>query len=137
MLGCTISFYDICSYNNLKFKKNMKKKNQIFQALLGVSATIVTALIAMGRLTWSKMKKWWKSRSTIHKDIVCILLVVFVVLIFLSKLIATITSFVKREFGRIPDFDEKISENISLHAFAKNKSRLYNNKTKKYSISSF
>ncbi len=115
----------------------MKKKNQIFQALLGVSATIVTALIAMGRLTWSKMKKWWKSRSTIHKDIVCSLLVVFVVLIFLSKLIATITSFVKSEFGRIPDFDEKISENISLHAFAKNKSRLYNNKTKKYTTYRF
>ncbi len=41
----------------------MKRLTQIFQALLGVVALILTALIAAGRLAWRTIRNWWKNRS--------------------------------------------------------------------------
>ncbi|MBR5281467.1 MAG: hypothetical protein IKU22_01660 [Alistipes sp.] len=39
----------------------MKRLTQIFQALLGVVALILTALIATGRLAWRTIRNWWKT----------------------------------------------------------------------------
>ena len=41
----------------------MKRLTQIFQALLGVVALILTALVAAGRLAWRTIRNWWKRRS--------------------------------------------------------------------------
>jgi hypothetical protein len=41
----------------------MKRLTQIFQALLGVVALIITALVAAGRLAWRTIRNWWKNRS--------------------------------------------------------------------------
>ena len=40
----------------------MKRLTQIFQALLGVVALILTAIIAFGRLAWRTIRSWWKNR---------------------------------------------------------------------------
>ena len=41
----------------------MKRLTQIFQALLGAAALILTALIAAGRLAWRTVKSWWRKHS--------------------------------------------------------------------------
>ena len=41
----------------------MKRLTQIFQALLGVVALILTAIVAFGRLAWRTIRNWWKKRS--------------------------------------------------------------------------
>ncbi len=53
----------------------MKRLTQIFQALLGVVALILTALVAAGRLAWRTIRNWWKKRSKwLRRSIVAILL---------------------------------------------------------------
>ena len=42
----------------------MKRLTQIFQALLGVTALILTTLVAAGRLAWRTIRNWWKNRIT-------------------------------------------------------------------------
>ena len=55
----------------------MKRLTQIFQALLGVVALIFTAIIAFGRLTWRKIRNWWKNRSKwLRRSIAAIFIIV-------------------------------------------------------------
>ena len=41
----------------------MKLLTKIFQALLGVAALILTALVATGRLTLKGIRNWWRNRA--------------------------------------------------------------------------
>ena len=55
----------------------MKRLTQIFQALLGVVALILTALVAAGRLAWRTIRNWWKKRSKwLRRSIATILILI-------------------------------------------------------------
>ena len=55
----------------------MKRLTQIFQALLGVVALILTAIIAFGRFAWRTIRTWWKKRSKwLRRSIVTIFILV-------------------------------------------------------------
>ena len=55
----------------------MKRLTQIFQALLGVVALILTSIIAFGPLAWRKIRNWWKNRSKwLRRSIVAIFIIV-------------------------------------------------------------
>lgn len=106
----------------------MKRLTQIFQALLGVVALILTALVAAGRLAWRTICNWWKNRSKwVRRAIASILIIIslcYVVFIAYYNY--------NREHGRMYWEDEYISKNIEIHAFRDHKVRVYNHCTDKY-----
>ena len=97
----------------------MKRLTQIFQALLGVVALIFTAIIAFGRLTWRKIRNWWKNRSKwLRRSIAAIFIIVPV---GFAALVAY--ALYEDEYGR-DYWDRKLSDNITLHSFSDNKWRV-------------
>ena len=91
----------------------MKRLTQIFQALLGVAALILSALIAAGRLTWRTIRNWWKKRSKwVRRSIATILILIpvgFVVLIAYA--------YYDSEYGRWYWKDNYLSKNVEVHGF--------------------
>ena len=105
----------------------MKRLTQIFQALLGVVALILTALVAAGRLAWRTIRNWWKSRSKWIRRTACSTLT-FVWVAFLA-----IVGYAWWMDCRGRDYwDRTLSDHITLRSFADNKWRVYDNKANKY-----
>lgn len=105
----------------------MKKLTQIFQALLAVAALILTALVATGRLSWQKIRKWWSS----HSRTACIAIVALLILVPVGFVTLVAYSVYTDKYGR--DFyDRRLSANVVLHSFSNNQWRVYNHKIGDY-----
>ena len=105
----------------------MKRLTQIFQALLGVVALILTAIVAFGRLAWRTIRNWWKKRSKwLRRSIVAIFIIVPVGFVALVAY-----ALYEDEYGR-DYWDRKLSDNITLHSFSDNKWRVYDKQTGEY-----
>ena len=105
----------------------MKLLTQIFQALIGVAALILTAIIAFGRLAWRTIRNWWKRRSKrLRRSIVAIFVLVPVGFVALVAY-----AIYEDEYGRDYD-DHKLSDNITLHSFSDNKWRVYDKQAGEY-----
>ena len=106
----------------------MKRLTQIFQALLGVVALILTALVAAGRLAWRTIRNWWKRRSKwVRRSITTIFILIpvgFVALIAYA--------YYDSEYGRWYWKDNYLSKNVEVHGFRDDKVRVYNYCTGKY-----
>ncbi len=105
----------------------MKRLTQIFQALLGVVALILTALIAAGRLAWRTIRTWWKKRKKWVRGTIATIF-----WLFIAGFIALyVYSRYDNEYGR--DYcDCTISQDFRLHSFADNKWRVYDRRTGEY-----
>ena len=105
----------------------MKHLKQIFQALLGVVAVIITAIIAFGRLAWRTIRNWWQNRSKwFRRSIVAIFIIVPV------GFVALVAFFLYEDnFGR-DYWDRRLSDNITLHSYSDNKWRVYDKQTGEY-----
>ena len=105
----------------------MKQLTQIFQALLGVVALILTAIVAFGRLAWRTIRNWWKKRSKwLRRSIATILILIPVCFVALVGY-----ALYKDVYGR-DYWDRKLSENVTLRSFSDNKWRVYNKQTGEY-----
>ena len=105
----------------------MIRLTQIFQALLGVVALILTALIAACRLAWRTIRNWWKKRSKwLRRSIVAIFIIVPVGFVALVAY-----ALYEDKYGR-DYWDRKLSDNITLHSFSDNKWRVYDKQTGEY-----
>ena len=105
----------------------MKRLTQIFQALLGVAALILTAFVAFGRLAWRTIRNWWKKRSKwLRCSIATILILIPVGFVALVGY-----ALYEDAYGR-DYWDRKLSENVTLRSFSDNKWRVYNRQTCKY-----
>ena len=105
----------------------MKRLTQIFQALLGVVALILTAIVAFGRLAWRTIRNWWKKRSKwLRRSIATILILIPVCFV-------TLVGYALYEDAYGRDYwDRKLSENVTLRSFSDNKWRVYNKQTGEY-----
>ena len=91
----------------------MKLLTKILQALLGVAALILTALVATGRLTLKGIRNWWRKRSKwLRRSIK-----VIASLILLACLIEYGYDIYKENYGRSYWDDSTLSENIMIHSF--------------------
>ena len=105
----------------------MKRLTQIFQALLGVVALILTAIVAFGRLAWRTIRNWWKKRSKwLRRSMVTILILIPVGFVALAGY-----ALYEDAYGR-DYWDRKLSENVTLRSFSDNKWRVYNKQTGEY-----
>ena len=105
----------------------MKRLTQIFQALLGVAALIITAIVAFGRLAWRTIRNWWKKRSKwLRLSIATILILIPVGFVALVGY-----ALYEDAYGR-DYWDRKLSENVTLRSFSDNKWRVYNKQTGEY-----
>lgn len=105
----------------------MKRLTQIFQALLGVAALILTALIAAGRLAWHTIRNWWKNRSKwLRRSIATIFILIPVGFVALVAY-----ALYDDAYGR-DYWDRKLSDNVTLRSFSDNKWRVYDNRTEEY-----
>ena len=106
----------------------MKRLTQIFQALLGVVALILTALVAAGRLAWRTIRNWWKKRSKwVRRMMVTIYILIPVGIVALIA-----HTYYDSEYGRWYWRDNYLSKNIEVHGFRDDKVRVYNYCTGKY-----
>ncbi len=110
----------------------MKRLTQIFQALLGVAALILTALIAAGRLAWRTVKSWWRK----HSKRVKYSLAAFAILIVAGFVALTAYVLYEDKYGR-DYYDRELSDNITLRSFSDNKWRVYNEETDEYTTNKF
>ena len=105
----------------------MKRLTQIFQALLGVVALILTAIVAAGRLAWRTIRNWWEKRSKwLRRSIATILILIPVGFVALVGY-----ALYEDAYGR-DYWDRKLSENVTLRSFSDNKWRVYNKQTGEY-----
>ena len=105
----------------------MKRLSQIFQALLGVVALILTAIVAFGRLAWRTIRNWWKKRSKwLRRSIAT-----FLILIPVGFVALVGYALYEDAYGR-DYWDRKLSENVTLRSFSDNKWRVYNKQTGEY-----
>ena len=105
----------------------MKRLTQIFQALLGVVALILTALVAAGRLAWRTIRKWLNNRSKWLRRTTASILI-----LFSAGIVALIAyTFYEDAYGR-DYWDRYVSDNVVLHSFSDNKWRVYNKSTEEY-----
>ena len=106
----------------------MKRLTQIFQTLLGVVALIFTAIIAMGRLAWRRMRSWWQNRSKVLRCLMGAAGSLAVIGIVACVAYAIYDD----NYGRYPYWDEMLSDNISLHYFRDGMNRVYDEETECY-----
>jgi hypothetical protein len=105
----------------------MKRLTQIFQALLGVVALILTAFVAFGRLAWRTIRNWWKKRSKwLRCSIATILILIPVGFVALVGY-----ALYEDAYGR-DYWDRILSESVTLHSFSDNKWRVYNRQACEY-----
>lgn len=106
----------------------MKRLTQIFQALLGVVALILTALVAAGRLAWRTIRNWWKKRSKWVRRVIATILILIPV-----GFVALIAyAYYDSKYGRWYWKDEYLSKTVEVHGFQDYKVRVYNHCTGKY-----
>ena len=106
----------------------MKRLTQIFQALLGVVALILTAIVAFGRLAWRAIRNWWKKRSKWVRRVIATILI----LISAGFVALIACAYYDSEYGRWYWKDEYLSKNVEIHGFQDYKVRVYNHCTGKY-----
>ena len=106
----------------------MKQMTKIFQALLGSAVLVITALIAMGRLTWRNVRNWWKRRAKWLQRF----LATFLITVPLAIIGLFMYTCYDELYGRCYWGDESLSKNICVHYFHDNKYRVYNTYTGKY-----
>ncbi len=106
----------------------MKRLTQIFQALLGVVALILTALIAAGRLAWRTIRIWLKKRKKcVRRTIATIFW------LFIAGFIALyVYSCYDNEYGRWYWDDNMLSKSIEARGFRDDTYRVYNYRTGEY-----
>ena len=106
----------------------MKRLTQIFQALLGVVALILTAIIASGRLVWRTIRNWWKKRLK------CVRRVIGSILILISVGIASLVTYAYYDsnYGKSYWVEKVLSKSIEAHYFMNGKYRVYNRCLGKY-----
>ena len=106
----------------------MKRLTQIFQALLGVVALILTAIVAFGRLAWRTIRNWWKKRSKwLRRSIVTLLILILVGFV---SLIAY--AYYDSEYGKSYWNEKVLSQKVEAHYFRDGKYRVYNRCTGEY-----
>ena len=106
----------------------MKRLTQIFQALLGVVALILTAIVAFGRLAWRTIRNWWKNRSKwLQRSIVTLL-----VLIPVGFVILIAYAYYDSEYGKSYWNEKVLSQKVEAHYFRDGKYRVYNRCTGEY-----
>lgn len=105
----------------------MKTLSKIFQALLGVVALSLTALIAGGRLAWRSIRNRWKIASKwMRRTIVASF---FLIALAFAALVAyaIYDDTMGRWFA-----DESLSDDVVVYYFADDTYRVYNTSTEKY-----
>ncbi len=105
----------------------MKRLTQIFQALLGVAALIVTTLIAAGRLAWRTLRNWITNSKGLRRALATIFLTLAVAIVGVIGFAYYMSTYGKCSWG-----SKELSEDIVLHKFNDNKWRMYDNRTKHY-----
>lgn len=106
----------------------MKRLTQIFQALLGVAALILTALVAAGRLAWRTIRNWWKKRSKWLRRLIVTLLVMIPV----GFVILIAYAYYDSEYGKSYWNEKVLSQKVEAHYFRDGKYRVYNRCTGEY-----
>ena len=105
----------------------MKRLTQIFQALLGIAALILTTIVAFGRLTWRIIRNWWKNRSKwLRRSIVAIFIIVPVGFVALVAY-----ALYEDEYGR-DYWDYKLSADVTVRSFADGSWRAHNDEIGEY-----
>ena len=105
----------------------MKTLSKIFQALLGVVALSLTALIAGGRLAWRSIRNRWKIASKwVRRTIVVSFLLIAVAF---AALIAY--AIYDDAMGRW-SADKRLSDDVVVYYFSDDTYRVYNKSTEKY-----
>lgn len=106
----------------------MKRLTQIFQALIGVVALILTALVAAGRLAWCTICNWWKKRSKWFRRVIATSFLLISV-----GFVAIIGYAIYDDcYGRAFFNDSGLSKNIRIHFFKDETFRVYNRNLRKY-----
>ena len=106
----------------------MKRLTQIFQALLGVVALILTAIVAFGRLALRTIRNWWKKRSKwLRRSIATILILIPVGFVGLIAY-----AYYDSEYGKSCWNEKVLSQKIEAHYFRDGKYRVYNRCTGEY-----
>ena len=100
----------------------MKRLNQIFQALLGIVALILTTLVALGRLTWRTIRNWFERRSKWMRRVIAAIWA----LISVCLLALIVYNYYNSEYGRWYWRDESLSKDVKVHGFQDYKYRVYN-----------
>lgn len=105
----------------------MKTLSKIFQALLGVVALSLTALIAGGRLAWRSIRNRWKIASKwVRRTIVVSFLLIAVA--FAALVAYAIYDDAKGRWYA----DKWLSDDVVVYYFADDAYRVYNTSTEKY-----
>lgn len=105
----------------------MKTLSKIFQALLGVVALSLTALIAGGRLAWRSIRNRWKIASKwVRRTIVTSF---FLIALAFAALVAY--AIYDDTMGRWYS-DKRLSDDVVVYYFADDTYRVYNKSTEKY-----
>lgn len=105
----------------------MKTLSKIFQALLGVVALSLTALIAGGRLAWRSIRNRWKIASKwVRRTIVTSFLLIAVAF---AALVAY--AIYDDTMGRWYS-DKRLSDDVVVYYFSDDTYRVYNKSTEKY-----
>lgn len=106
----------------------MKHLKQIFRALLGVAAVIITTIVAAGRLAWRTIRGWWEKRSKsgrrVSSTLLTIILSIFV--------IRTVYGCIYRVWGRWYWNDKELSEWVEVRGFRNDTFRVYNSELERY-----
>lgn len=106
----------------------MKQLIQIFQALLGASALICTAFIAVGRLSWHKIRGKWNKCSKWLRHLMTSIMITIPIGFFV--LIGN--AYYDSKHGRHYWKNKSLSQNLEIHSFKDNKYRIYNRNIDKY-----
>lgn len=105
----------------------MKTLSKIFQALLGVVALSLTALIAGGRLAWRSIRNRWKIASKwVRRTIVASF---FLIALAFAALVAY--AIYDDTMGRWYS-DKTLSDDVVVYYFSDDTYRVYNTSTEKY-----
>ena len=105
----------------------MKQMKKIFQALLGSTVLVITALIVMGRFAWRTIRNWWKRRARWFRRIIA------TIVIFIPVVFVAFVAYALYEDAHGRDYwDRSVSEDVTLHSFSDNKWRVYNKRTEAY-----
>ena len=105
----------------------MKTLSKIFQALLGVVALSLTALIAGGRLAWRSIRNRWKIASKwVRRTIVASF---FLIALAFAALVAY--AIYDDAMGRWYS-DKRLSDDVVVYYFSDDTYRVYNKSTEKY-----
>ncbi|MBQ8737573.1 MAG: hypothetical protein IJY78_07125, partial [Bacteroidaceae bacterium] len=89
----------------------MKRLTKIFHILLGVTTLILATIIAIGRLAWHTIRKWWKNRSKRSR----IVLVSILILIPVGFVSLNAYAYYDYKYGRDCWYYKELSEDVDAH----------------------